>query len=161
MLRRSVNRFPNSPALLFYGACLTYQDLDHLATRFAISLRSLGVRPQDRVAIMLPNLPQALIAYYGALLAGAVVVQINPLYVSREIEAQLNDSGSETMVALDLFHSRIEPIRDRTALKRTILTGVQDFLPPLRRLLYPIKARMSGHWTESRSTHRCMTFSGC
>lgn len=160
MLRRSVNRFPNSPALLFYGACLTYQDLDHLATRFAISLRSLGVRPQDRVAIMLPNLPQALIAYYGALLAGAVVVQINPLYVSREIEAQLNDSGSETMVALDLFHSRIEPIRDRTALRRTILTGVQDFLPPLRRLLYPIKARMSGHWTRIKKHPSMYDFLG-
>lgn len=160
MLRRSVNRFPNSPALLFYGACLTYHDLDHLATRFAISLRSLGVRPQDRVAIMLPNLPQALIAYYGALLAGAVVVQINPLYVSREIEAQLTDSGSETMVALDLFHSRIEPIRERTALKRTILTGVQDFLPPLRRLLYPIKARMSGHWTRIKKDPSMYEFLG-
>src|SRR5206468_329356 len=84
----------------------------------------------------------------------------NPRYVSREIEAQLNDSGSETMVALDLFHSRIEPIRERTALKRTILTGVQDFLPPLRRLLYPIKARMSGHWTRIKKHPSMYDFLG-
>jgi len=146
LLRRSAARYPDGPALRFYGACLTYQELDTLATRFAASLRALGVRPQDRVAIMLPNLPQGLITYYGALRAGAVVVQINPLYVSSEIEAQLADSGSETIVALDLFHSRIEPIRAHTALKRIILTGVQDFLPPLRRLLYPLKARMNGQW---------------
>ncbi|MBI4400061.1 MAG: AMP-binding protein, partial [Nitrospirae bacterium] len=111
LLRRSVSRFPERPALLFYGACLSFQALDDLSTRFALALHALGVRAGDRVAIMLPNVPQALVAYYGALKAGAVVVQTNPLYVSREIEAQLVDSGSETMVALDLFYPRIQPVR--------------------------------------------------
>jgi len=66
--------------------------------------------------------------------------------VGREIETQLADSGSETILALDLFYPRISAVQDRTPLKRIILTSVRDFLPPLRRLLYPLKARLSGRW---------------
>lgn len=145
LLRRSAIRAPESTALLFYGNRLTYRELDDLATRCALALRSLGVHPGDRVAIMLPNLPQALIAHYGVLKAGAIVVQTNPLYVAREIEAQLADSGSETIIALDLFYPRIQVVKERTLLKRIIMTSVRDYLPLLKRLLYPIKARMNGH----------------
>ncbi len=147
LLRRSVERFPDQTALLFYGSRITFRYLDDLSTRFALALRSLGVRPGDRVAIMLPNIPQAIIAHYGALKAAAIVVHTNPLYVAREIEAQLLDSGSETIVALDLFYPRIRAVQARVPLlKRVIITSVKDFLPPLRRLLYPIKARLSGRW---------------
>ncbi len=146
LLSRSVSRFAHSPALFFYGRCITFAELDELTTRFALALRSLGVSPGDRVALMLPNVPQALIGYYGALKAGAIVVQTNPLYVGREIETQLADSGSETILALDLFYPRIRSIQERTPLKRIILTCVRDFLPPLRWLLYPLKARWSGRW---------------
>ena len=97
-------------------------------------------------SLMLPNTPQAVIGYYGALKAGAIVVPMNPLYVSRELETQLVDSGSETIVALDLFYPRIQAVRERTPLKRVILTSVADFLPPVLRLLYPIKARLTGRW---------------
>jgi long-chain acyl-CoA synthetase len=95
---------------------------------------------------MLPNIPQAVIGYYGALQAGAIVVQINPLYLSQELESQLCDSGAETILALDLFYSRLQPIQERTALKHVILTKISNFLPPLKQLLYPIKARMKGKW---------------
>ncbi|MEO8325792.1 MAG: long-chain fatty acid--CoA ligase, partial [Nitrospirota bacterium] len=115
-------------------------------TRFALVLQSLGVSPGDRVTLMLPNLPQTLICYFGALKAGAVVVQTNPLYVTSEIEQQLLDTGSETMVALDLFYLRLHSALDHTPLKRIILTRVSDFLSPLRRLIYPIQARMRGRW---------------
>ena len=146
LLTQSVAGYPSSTALLFYGTRLSFSELDELTTRFALGLRALGVSPGDRVAIMLPNSPQAIIGYYGALRAGAVVVQTNPLYVPREIEAQVVDSGSETIIALDLFHPRILSIKERTPLKRVILTSIRDFLPPLRRLLYPIKARFEGRW---------------
>lgn len=146
LLRRSAARFPNSIALLFYGRGIRFNELDDLTTRFALSLRSLGVGPGDRLALMLPNTPQAVIGYYGALKAGAIVVPTNPLYVSRELETQLVDSGSETIVALDLFYPRIQAVRERTPLKRVILTSVADFLPPVLRLLYPIKARLTGRW---------------
>lgn len=148
LLDRAARRYSASTALLFYGARLTFSDLDVLTTRFAFALRALGVRQGDRVALMLPNVPQAMIGYYGALKAGAVAVQTNPLYVSREIEAQLVDSGSETIVALDLFYPRIQTVQERTALKRVILTSLRDFLPPLPRLLYPLKARWSGRWIK-------------
>lgn len=146
LLRHSASKFPEQTALLFYGARISFRELDELTTRFALALRALGVGAGDRVAIMLPNIPQALIAYYGALKAGAIVVQTNPLYLSHEIETQLRDSGSETIVTLDLLYPRIQGIAGPTPLKRTILTSIRDFLPPVRRFLYPLKAWLHKQW---------------
>jgi long-chain acyl-CoA synthetase len=146
LLYRSARRFPHSPAVWFYGRRISFIELEELTTKFALVLQSFGVSPGDRVTLMLPNLPQTLICYYGALKAGAVVVQTNPLYVASEIEQQLLDTGSTTMVALDLFYPRIHSALDHTPLKRIILTRVSDFLSPLRRLIYPIQARMRGRW---------------
>lgn len=149
LLQHSSERFANSPALMFYGTCITYGELDGLATRFALGLRQLGVGQGDRVAIMLPNIPQAVIAYYGILKAGAVVVPTNPLYVEREIQTQLTDAGAETMVVLDLLYLRVRAVREATTLpKRIIVTGVQDYLPLFKKLLYPIKARLAKRWVS-------------
>ncbi len=147
LLRRSASRFPESPALFFYGTRISFRELNDLSTRFARGLRRLGVQTGDRVALMLPNIPQAVIAYYGVLKAGAVVTPTNPLYVEREIQSQLIDSGSETIIALDLFYPRIRAIREQTHLpERIILTSLRDFLPTIKRLLYPIKARWTKRW---------------
>jgi len=139
-------RSPNSVALRFSGAQITFSDLNDLITRFALVLFKIGVRRGDRVAIMLPNIPQAVIGYYGALRAGATVVQTNPLYLERELETQVRDSGAETLLALDLFYPRIQAIQERTPLRRIIFTSIRDFLPPIKRLLYPIKAKLNGRW---------------
>jgi long-chain acyl-CoA synthetase len=144
----AARKFARRPAVTFYGKTLNYETLASLVTRCANGLRTLGVRPGDRVALMLPNTPQAVIGYYGALAAGAVVVQMNPLYVEREIEFQLKDSGAETIIALDLFHSRIDSVRARTPLKRIIITGVKDFLPIPLKWLYPFKAKREGQWVD-------------
>ena len=147
LLRRSASRFPDSTALFFYGTCISYRELNDLTTRFAQGLRRLGVQTGDRVALMLPNIPQAVIAYYGVLKAGAIVTPTNPLYVEREIHSQLIDSGSETIVALDLFYPRIRAVRERTHLPgRIIITSLRDFLPTVKRLLYPLKARCTKRW---------------
>jgi long-chain acyl-CoA synthetase len=147
LLRQSARRFPDSQALLFYGTRISYAELDDFASRFAIALRALGVNEGDRVALLLPNIPQTVIAYYGALKAGAVVVPTNPLYVEREIQTQVLDSGSETLITLDLFYPRIRPVRAQTGLlRRIIVTRVPDFLPPLKKLLYTLKA-----WWTHRS----------
>ncbi|MEC4672884.1 MAG: long-chain fatty acid--CoA ligase [Nitrospirota bacterium] len=146
LLRHSANRFSTAPALLFYGKCFSFHELDRLTTSFALVLQWLGVRPGDRVTIMLPNSPQAIISYYGALKAGAVVVQMNPLYVASEIEPQLLDSGSEIIIALDLFYPRLRSALKSTSLKRIILTSLSDYLPPLKRLAYPLKAWMNNRW---------------
>lgn len=147
LLRQSSDRFANSPALLFYGTCISYRELDDLSTRFALALRQLGVDKGDRVAIMLPNIPQTVIAYYGILKVGAVVVPTNPLYVEREIQAQLTDAGTETMVVLDLLYPRLRAVQEATTvLKRIIVTSVRDYLPFFKKLLYPIKARLANRW---------------
>jgi long-chain acyl-CoA synthetase len=149
LLRHSADRFSNSPALLFYGTCISYGELDDLTTGFALALRQLGISQGARVALMLPNIPQTVIAYYGILKAGAVVVPTNPLYVEREIQTQLTDAGVETMVVLDLLYSRVRIVKETTALpKRIIVTSVQDYLPFFKKLLYPIKARFAKRWVS-------------
>lgn len=145
LLRGSAARFPDSSALLFYGKTISFGELDDLTTRFALALRALGVSHGDRVALMLPNIPQAVIGYYGVLKAGAIVVPTNPLYVEREIQTQISDSGCEAMVALDLFYPRIRAVQEKTSLpRRIIITSLGDFLPTVKRLLYPLKAWL-GH----------------
>src|SRR2546422_304430 len=95
LLDDSAAQFGDRSAAVFFGAALSYRALRILVDRFAGALHRLGVQPGDRVSLHLPNCPQFLVAYYGALRAGAVVVPFNPLYVEREIEHQLIDSGAD------------------------------------------------------------------
>ena len=98
-----------------------------LSNQFANSLVKLGVKKGDRVAIFLPNIPQFIIAYFGMLGAGAVVTAISPLHREREVEYQLNDSGSQTIVALDLLYPIISKVKEKTKLKNVILTGLDEY----------------------------------
>jgi long-chain acyl-CoA synthetase len=147
LLTQSAARFPTRPALRFYGRVIRYGELDVLANQFAQALITLQVSKGSVVGLMLPNLPQTVIGYYGSLRAGALVTPINPLYVEREIEYQVKDSGCETILALDQFYPRIEPLLRRTCLRRVILTKVEDYLPWLKRLLYPLKTLRQGQRT--------------
>jgi long-chain acyl-CoA synthetase len=156
----SAQRSPDRTALEFYGRRLSYRQLDVLTDRFAAALLYLGVQKGDRVALMLPNVPQAVIGYFGALKAGACVVQTNPLYVGAEIAHQVTDSGAETIVALDQFYPRIKEVMDQTPLKRVILTNVRDYLPWLKRLLYPLKARRQGQWIDVKKVPPLYDFPG-
>jgi long-chain acyl-CoA synthetase len=144
LLFNAVRRYSNRPAIIFYGRTITYGELETQTNQFANALIQLGIRKGERVALMLPNVPQYLIACYGVLKTGGIVVQTNPLYVERELEQQLNDSGTETLIALDLFYPRIRNIQDKTSLKRIILTRVSDYLPLHLRILYPLKAMKEG-----------------
>lgn len=153
LLRRSASRVPESTALFFYGARISFRELNDLTTRFARGVLRLGVKPGDRVTLMLPNIPQAVIAYYGVLKAGAIVAPMNPLYVEREIQSQLADAGSETIVALDLFYSRIQAVREQAGQpERIIITSLRDFLPTVKRLMYPVKARLAKRWVVVEKT---------
>src|SRR5207244_11722580 len=118
--------------------------LRNLSYAFVQALLSSSVRKGDRLALLLPNCPQAVIGYFGASKAGAWVVATNPLYVGTEVAHQVTDACAETIIALDLFYPRIEEVRTRTPLKRIILTRVSDYLPWLNRLLYPINAHPHG-----------------
>lgn len=115
---------------------MTYQELAEATDRFAAALQNLGVKPGDRVSVMLPNTPQQVVAFYGILKAGCVVVNTNPTYTAREIEHQLQDSGAETIVLLSSLYSRVESIKDKTPIKRVIITDVPDSLGfPFNRLV--------------------------
>jgi len=151
LLTRSAFRFPDRPALLFYGRIIRYRELDELVNRFAQALLRMGIGKGSVVGIMLPNLPQTVIAFYGSLRAGATVTMINPLYVEPEIRHQVRDSGCEMLVAFGQFFPRVEPVLREGHLKRVILAGVADYLPWLKRLLYPLKARREGQWVRPPS----------
>lgn len=141
LLTQSAARFPDRPAILFYGRVIRYHELDALVNRFAQALLRMGVGKGSVVGIMLPNLPQTVIAFYGSLRAGATVTMINPLYVEPEIRQQVLDAGCDTVVVLEQFYPRIEPLLRQACLKRVVVAGVEDYLPWLKRLLYPLKAR--------------------
>ncbi|MEK6577131.1 MAG: long-chain fatty acid--CoA ligase, partial [Nitrospirota bacterium] len=126
--------------------------LNSEVNRLANALIALGVEKGDRVGLMLPNLPQALIGYYGILRAGAIVVEISPLYVERELKHLIADSGAQVIIALDIFYPRIVAVINGVHLKAIILTGVRDYLPRILKLLYPIKAKMEGQWIKVKKT---------
>lgn len=136
--------YPNYTATIFFGKRLTYAQLDEQASRFAAGLQSLGVKPGDRVAIILPNCPQFLIAMFGALKAGAVVLPTNPLYVERELKEQFNDAGVETVVALNIIGPKVQEIMPETGVKRLVVTHTRDYLSPLLAVALVVKERTDG-----------------
>jgi long-chain acyl-CoA synthetase len=146
VLTQTASSFPDHAALQFYGRTITYRELDRLANQYARALTGLGIKKGDRVAIMLPNVPQMVIAYYGTLRTGAIAVPTNPLYHEHELEIQLKDSGAVTLVALDLFYPVVSAVLPKTNVKHLILCGVKDFLPFPKNLLYPIKAMIDKQW---------------
>ncbi|UOY94248.1 AMP-binding protein [Ectobacillus sp. JY-23] len=136
-LRDTALKYPRKKALHFMGKNLTFQEVLEKAERFAAYLQTLGIQKGDRVAIMLPNCPQGVIGYYGALLAGAIVVQTNPLYTERELEYQLKDAGAKVILCLDLLYPKVTNVKSHTALEHIIFTSIADFLPFPKNLLYP------------------------
>ncbi|MFK7691839.1 long-chain-fatty-acid--CoA ligase [Paenibacillus sp. HJGM_3] len=143
-LKEAAVQYANRPALVYFGASMSYKELLDSAYRFAYALQRLGIEKGDRVALMLPNIPQYVICYYGTLLLGAIVVQTNPLYVERELIYHLNDSRADTIVCLDVLYSRIRSIREKVNLKRVIVTGIPDYLPTLKKWLYPVVQKRKG-----------------
>ncbi|TFJ93947.1 long-chain-fatty-acid--CoA ligase [Lentibacillus salicampi] len=136
-LAETAEDFPGKKALHFMGKEMTFAQVYTEARKLAAYFQSQGLEKGDRVAIMLPNCPQAVISYYGALLAGGVVVQTNPLYKERELEYQLNDSGATFIICLDVLLPRVTNVRGNTTLKHTIVTGIKDYLPFPKNRVYP------------------------
>jgi long-chain acyl-CoA synthetase len=141
LLANAARDFPHAPALHFEGRTMSYAELAERAWRFAGTLASLGVTKGTRVGLILPNSPQAVVAFFGILRAGGVVVQNNPTYTERELEHQLGDSGVEVLVCLDLVYERVKPLRERLGIREVIVTSVIDELPAVKRLLAPYTKR--------------------
>jgi long-chain acyl-CoA synthetase len=129
VLRRSCERFGPAPAFHNLGTTFTFDDVERRSRDFAAGLGALGLQKGERIALMMPNLLQYPIAMFGALRAGLVVVNTNPLYTPRELEHQLRDSGAVAIVVLANFAHVVEKVIARTQLRHVIVTQVGDLLP--------------------------------
>jgi long-chain acyl-CoA synthetase len=151
LLDDAVERFGPRVALDFYGATTTYASLGEQVARVAGSLKALGVNAGDRVAIVLPNCPQHVIAFYAALRLGAIVVETNPLYTAEELAYQLADSGATVAIAWDVVVPTIESIQDQTALSTIVAVNMTTALPRGKRLALRLPLR------RARTTRAAMT----
>ena len=153
VIAENARRRPSHPALLFKGSQLTYAELDKLSNGFASSLVALGVEKGDRVAILLPNCPQFLVAQFGAWKAGAIVAPLNPLYTERELEHALRDCGAKIAVVLTSFYEKVRSLRSGVGLQIIIATNIKEFLPSVTRWLFTL-------FIEKKQGHRVSIDSG-
>lgn len=136
VLRQSCQRFADKPAFTNLGKTITYGELYELSGAFAAWLQQhTDLQPGDRIAVQLPNLLQYPIAVFGAIRAGLIVVNTNPLYTAREMEHQFNDSGAKALVCLANMAHLAEKVVPQTSVKYVIVTEVADLLSPFKRVL--------------------------
>ncbi|UAW99778.1 long-chain-fatty-acid--CoA ligase FadD1 [Halopseudomonas nanhaiensis] len=136
VMKESCQKFGDKPAFTNLGKTITYGELYRLSGEFAAYLQNhTDLQPGDRIAIQMPNVLQYPVAVFGALRAGFVVVNTNPLYTAREMEHQFNDSGAKALVCLANMAHLAEQVVPKTGVKTVIVTEVGDLLPPVKRLL--------------------------
>ena len=128
ILEQSCSEFKDRMAYHNMGAELSYSELDYLTRNFAASLQGMGLQQGDRIALMMPNILQYPVALFGALRAGLIIVNTNPMYTARELRHQLVDAGAKAIVVVENFASVLESVRDEVPLEHVITTGVGDLL---------------------------------
>ncbi len=121
----SVEEHRDKTAMTFYGTTFDFARLEALAEKMAASLAARGVKKGDRVALMLPNCPQYVVSFFATVRLGAIVTQINPMYVEREIEHILKDSGAETIVVYSEMYPRVKSVMDSTSLKNVVVVDLK------------------------------------
>jgi long-chain acyl-CoA synthetase len=130
LLQTAASKAPNEIAGSYSGTGISYANLDLLVSKFSGVLQSIGVRRGDRVALALPNIPQFIVAFYGALRAGAAIVTLSPLYRRTELSHILADSGTDVVVALDKLHPDVQAIIHEAKLRHVITTSAHEPFPP-------------------------------
>jgi long-chain acyl-CoA synthetase len=143
ILTDAVRRFAHRPAIDFFGRHWTYGELGVLVDRAAAGLQAIGVAKGDRVGLCLPNTPYSIIFYFAALKAGAIVVNYNPLYVARELDHQIRDSGTTVMVTIDIadIHNKLLSVAARSGLRKIVLCPLAGALPFTKAALYRLIKR--------------------
>lgn len=136
-LTKAYEKYPQKVAIHFMGKELSYEELYQSSMKFGNYLQKIGIKKGDRVSIMLPNCPQAVISFYGILYAGGVVVMTNPLYTEREIAYQMKDSGAKAIIGLDILFPKISKALKQTDLENVIVTGIKDYLTFPKNMVYP------------------------
>ncbi len=154
ILDESAEKYGGHTAVIFYGKKITYSELLELSKRFAKALQEeMGIGKGDTVALVLPNSPQFIIAYYGALRIGATVSPANPLYTPRELRHHFTTSEAKVVVALDIFKDKVEEAAEDTQVERIVYTGVEDYLPSLAKLVYSMKTKKPKIIYDDRRTY--------
>ena len=140
LLDDAVAQHADRPCLDFLGQRLTYRRVGDMVDRAARGLQDLGVNPGDRVGLFLPNTPYFVVSYYAILKIGGVVVNFNPLSADAEVAHQIEDSGVETIVTLDLkaLYDKVARMLDRTGLRRIVVCRMAGALPPVKRALFSL-----------------------
>ena len=145
----AVKEHPDDPMLLFKKRKMSYAEVQKLSDELAAALVAKGVKKGDRVALLMPNCPQAIICRWGAWKAGAILVHLNPTYTDSELEHALNDCGAETVVVLTMFYNQFKKLQARTGVKLVIATSIKEYLPPLLKVLFTlVKEKKEGHYVE-------------
>ena len=129
----AVDKWQDRTATIFYGKKTSYRELRDQVDRFATALSDLGVKQGDKIALFLLNCPQFIIAYFGALKVGATLTPISPVYVSSEVKHQIEDSEAEVIICQDLLYDRVE--KTGVKLRSVILTGIEEYLPGLKKFM--------------------------
>ncbi|GJQ39561.1 MAG: long-chain-fatty-acid--CoA ligase [Anaerolineaceae bacterium] len=144
LLENSAQKYPDRACTIFKGAVISYKEMSAVTDRIAAALVAMGVKKGDRVGIFMPNTPQFVMAYFGILKAGGVVVATNPLYTPPEIEYQVNDSGVEIMFVMTNFYKTIKAAQPKTKIKKLIVTNIKETLPPVLRVLFTLAKEKKG-----------------
>jgi long-chain acyl-CoA synthetase len=129
----TTEKWKDKTAVVFYGRKMSYKEIRDQVDRFATALQDLGIKKGDKIALLLLNSPQFVIAYYGALKAGATLTAISPVYVSSEIKYQLEDSGAKMIICLDILYDNVE--KSGVKLDAVILTSIGEYLPGMKKFL--------------------------
>ncbi len=162
LLADSAAKHPERPAIIFgarvgsrvLDSTLTYRELDDAVNRFAATMQQLGLAQGGRVAIIMPNCPQFVIAFYGILRAGGIAVPCNFLYTAPELEHQMVDAGAEIAVVLSPYYEKVQRIRAETPLRCVIVTNIKEYFPPVLRLLFTLaKEKKEGHRVDVTGGH--------
>jgi long-chain acyl-CoA synthetase len=138
MLERSAQRFPDRPAIAWFGRKLSYAETLRETERCSAMLAALGVRAGDRVALVMPNCPQYVMAYYAIARLGAVVVGNNPLYTKREMELQLRDCGAQVVIVLDLLYSDFADVFASVGMPHVVVARLNDYMSFPKKQLAPL-----------------------
>ncbi|OQY48345.1 MAG: hypothetical protein B6242_02635 [Anaerolineaceae bacterium 4572_78] len=160
-LYHAAKTYPNQVATIFMGSRLTYQELHDNVCRFANALHNLGIRKGDHVGIILPNCPQIIVAYYATLWLGAVTVLTNPLYVERELAHQWQDAEVKLVITLDIIFPKVNDVCQQLGIEHIIVTGIQDYLSIVKKILVPLEIRRQGKWVNvPYDKKRVLSFKG-
>jgi long-chain acyl-CoA synthetase len=145
-LEEAARKYPDRACTIFKGAVISYKEMNALTDHMAAALVELGIKKGDRVGIFMPNVPQFIIAYFGILKAGGVVVAVNPTYPPDEVLTPVNDANIEIMFTLTRFYKILKTVRERSKLKRIIISNIKEALPPFTSLLFTLlKEKKEGH----------------